>query len=188
MNAAASTELTTLWSVVERLTTARMPYFLTGSLALNFYGQVRATNDIDIVIQMAPAAAQRVYDLFQDRFYVSLEAIQEALQHGTMFNIIDNTTVFKVDLIIAQDNARTEQQFLRSRVITVGDHMVSVIAPEDLILAKLEWARDSGSTMQARDILNILRTLGDALDMPYLRQWADRQKVRERLEELYAQR
>ncbi len=179
-------ELTTLWTVVDRLTAARIPYLLTGSLALNFYGHVRATNDIDLVVQIAPTAAKRVYDLFKNDFYISLEAMQDAIQQRAMFNIIDNASIFKVDLIIARDDAVTEQQFQRRRCLTLGERQIYVIAPEDLILAKLDWSRDSQSQLQENDIKNILRSCAAELDATYLRQWADTLRVRERLEQLYA--
>jgi hypothetical protein len=44
-----------------------------------------------------------------------------------------------------------------------------IVSPEDLVLSKLEWARDSGSELQMRDVRHLLKA---TLDQGYLRQWA----------------
>jgi hypothetical protein len=45
-----------------------------------------------------------------------------------------------------------------------------IVSPEDLILAKLDWARDSYSEMQLRDVQNIISTLNN-LDWDYINKW-----------------
>ena len=53
---------------------------------------------------------------------------------------------------------------------------------EDTILAKLEWARDSESERQLRDVAAMIRVHGAALDVPYLRRWAGELGVKGALE------
>lgn len=53
---------------------------------------------------------------------------------------------------------------------------------EDTILAKLEWARDSESERQLRDVATMIRVHGAALDVPYLRRWAEELGVKATLE------
>ena len=45
-------------------------------------------------------------------------------------------------------------------------------SPEDVILAKLEWARDGGSQRQLEDAASVVRTQGDRLDRPYINRWS----------------
>lgn len=180
------TELPTLWKVIERLDRASIPYMLTGSLALNFYGHVRATNDIDMVIQVHPSDANRIYQLFAKDFYVAQVAIDEALNHEGMFNVIDNEHVFKVDLIVAKKDPFSQQQFARRRLISIGDRKISVITPEDLIIAKLEWSQESLSQLQENDIRNIIKASGKMLDRKYLDEWSEQRGVKRRLERIYA--
>lgn len=178
-------QLPTLWKVIERLERASIPYMLTGSLALNFYGHVRGTNDIDIVIQVHPTDTNRIYELFARDFYVASVAVHEALSCGGMFNVIDNEHIFKVDLIVAKRDSFAQQQFSRRRLILIGHRKIAVISPEDLIIAKLEWSQESLSQLQENDIRNIIKVSGDALDRRYLDEWARQRGVKLRLDKIY---
>lgn len=47
-----------------------------------------------------------------------------------------------------------------------------IASAEDTILAKLEWARLSGSDRQVRDASGMVRVQGDQLDVAYIAHWA----------------
>ena len=181
----SSTDFPTLWKVISRLDQTFIPYMLTGSMALNAYGHARATNDIDIIIQIGGQETQKIFSLFERDFYISREAVHEAMENEGMFNIIDNETVFKVDFIIAKKDDFSEQQFQRRKKMTIGSHSIYVISPEDLILSKLEWSRESFSEMQENDIKSILRVQEKTLDQKYLEDWAEKLGFKERLRKLY---
>jgi hypothetical protein len=53
-----------------------------------------------------------------------------------------------------------------------------VTSPEDLILSKLYWAKESLSETQLRDIQNLLKTVSD-LDMDYVKRWVKRLELEE---------
>lgn len=57
------------------------------------------------------------------------------------------------------------------RRASIGGHEFAIVAPEDLVLSKLEWAKDSRSELQLNDVRNLLRD-GPTLDMPYVMRWA----------------
>jgi hypothetical protein len=44
------------------------------------------------------------------------------------------------------------------------------ISPEDLIISKLLWAKDSLSEMQLKDVRNLIKTV-DKLDLKYIDNW-----------------
>jgi len=48
-----------------------------------------------------------------------------------------------------------------------------MVAPEDLILSKLDWAKDSRSQVQLDDVRNLLRSV-QGLDTDYLNRWVER--------------
>ncbi len=185
MKQSTSTDFPTLWKVIDRLDQASILYMLTGSMALNVYGHARATNDMDIVVQISDQNVQKLFRLFEKDFYMSQEAIKEAVANESLFNIIDNETVFKVDLIVAKKDSFSKQQFDRRREIKIGNRTIFVISPEDLILSKLEWSQESLSEIQENDIKNIMRVLDKGLDKKYLETWASARGFKERLKKIY---
>jgi len=62
---------------------------------------------------------------------------------------------------------------------------VRIVSPEDAVLAKLDWYRISPSHRQWADVLGVIQTQqqrGTALNLAYLRHWADHLRVRDLLE------
>ena len=54
---------------------------------------------------------------------------------------------------------------------------VWMLAPEDVILAKLLWYQSSESETQLRDCVSIWKVQRDTLDREYLQGWATRLKL-----------
>lgn len=181
-----SPELKTLKKVIERLEKGAIPYMLTGSMALNFYGHPRATNDFDIVIEIRRADEERLWDLFRQDFYISRDAVHEAIDREGQFNVIDHESVFKIDFIVRKTGNYADEQFRRRRVKELEGLKTLIISPEDLILAKLDWSKESLSEMQERDIKNLMRLLSKELDYSYMEKWAVVLDILERLRSLRA--
>ena len=68
MKQSTSTDFPTLWKVIDRLDQASILYMLTGSMALNVYGHARATNDMDIVVQISDQNVQKLFRLSEEFF------------------------------------------------------------------------------------------------------------------------
>src|SRR5918996_215155 len=76
-----------------------------------------------------------------------------------MFNLIQNEYVVKIDFIVRKDSPYRLREFARRKRVVVDDRNLYLVAPEDLILSKLEWARDSRSEMQLSDVRNLLKSV-----------------------------
>lgn len=163
--------LKVLLLVGSRLEQARIPYMLSGSTAMNFYARPRMTRDLDLVVELRAADVERLVRLFQEDFSIDEQEIREALAHQSLFNLIHYDTVVKVDCIIRKQAAYRQEEFKRKRALEVEGHRVWVVSPEDLILSKLHWARESLSELQLGDVRNLLEAL-PALDWVYLEHWA----------------
>ncbi len=168
-----SDELDVLLSVTARLQASGIFYMVTGSIAANFYATPRMTRDIDLVVELSDADIDRVVGLFQDTYYIDPDMVQQAIRNRSMFNMIHNALVVKVDCVVRKDTDYRREEFARRRTITLAGQSVAIVAPEDLILSKLDWARESRSQMQLDDVRNLLRSVQD-LDTVYLSHWADR--------------
>jgi hypothetical protein len=67
--------------------------------------------------------------------------------------------------------------------VDIDGQPVWLIAPEDLVLSKLVWSKDSRSELQLRDIRSII-ALQPGLDWAYMNRWAGRLTVASALSEL----
>lgn len=163
-------EIKVLKIVVKRLESARIPYMITGSIAANFYTTPRMTRDIDIVIEVEEKDAETLFSLFSSDFYVDKNSIRNAIHNKQIFNIIHREGIVKVDFIIRKDTNYRNLEFKNRRSIVFEGQKIFIASPEDLILSKLFWARESLSEMQIRDVNNLFKTIHN-LDRGYIEKW-----------------
>ena len=164
-------ELELLKNVAAKLETAGIEYMMTGSMAMALYSTPRMTRDIDIIIQVSPVDVDKILDLFRDDFYIEEESVRHAVLNRGMFNIIHNDSIIKVDLIVRKDEEYRIEEFSRKKKITIEGVSISVVAPEDLILSKLVWAKRSQSELQFRDVRQMMMTVKE-LNNKYLEKWS----------------
>jgi len=155
---------------------------LSGSVAMNFYGQPRMTRHIDIIISIKETQIRRFIDAFKEEFYIESEMVLKEVSGKGMFNVSLNDYIVKVDFILRKDTKYDINAFERRRLVNVGDFEICLISPEDLVPNKLLWAREGNSEIQKRDVKNILM-ITDDLDFNYLRDWSKRLSVDSLLEE-----
>lgn len=87
-----------------------------------------------------------------------------------MFNIIHNDSVFKIDFIIRKNDMYRNLEFERKQFVQLDNKLICIVAPEDLIISKLFWAKDSFSEMQLNDVRNLIASIKN-LDNDYIRKW-----------------
>src|ERR1700721_1428233 len=104
-------ELDIVLDVSKRLDAAGISYMLTGSMAMNYYAQPRMTRDIDLVVALRREDAERLVNLFSADYYVSREAVESSIAHESLFNLIHNESVIKVDCIIRKHNEYRVNEF-----------------------------------------------------------------------------
>jgi hypothetical protein len=176
----AMTEIDIVRDVSERFDRAHIPYMLTGSMAMNYYAQPRMTRDIDVVIAISSDDVDRVAALFRPDYYVSEQNIRESVAHQSIFNLIHEESVIKVDCIIRKRGEYRRTEFERRQRISIRDFTTFIVSKEDLIISKLSWAKDTGSEIQLGDARNLLRT---GYDATYLQDWTRELGLHNLLEE-----
>ncbi len=149
-------ELDILRDVSRRLEAAGIGYMLTGSVAMNYYAQPRMTRDIDMVVALEETDVETFVSLFERDYYLDSRSIKRAIAGRSMFNLIHNNSVIKVDFIVLKPDAYRQEEFARRHRIALTDFQTWIVSREDLILSKLHWAKDSRSELQLRDVRNLL--------------------------------
>jgi hypothetical protein len=159
--------------VIRALDAAGIPYMLVGSVASSYHGEPRMTRDLNIVIDPDPDQLRTLIARLQGSgLYTDAAASQDALAQRTQFNAIDPETGWKADLIIRQERAFSREEFARREEAQLPMGTVAIARAEDVILAKLEWARSGQSDRQLRDAEGIATISADRLDLDYLDRWA----------------
>jgi len=168
-------------------------YAVGGSFASSLHGIARATQDIDVVIDLHADQIQDFYKALAPQFYVDEGAILEAVRRGKSFNLIHFESGLKIDLFVASRHPLGFDQLAHRRLEATalfgGEPVeVSVISAEDILLAKLLWYQEGGnvSERQWNDLLNLVLVQGDRLDRHYLGAQAKRLGVSHLLVRLLA--
>ena len=72
------TEQELLVDCLRRLNRAEITYYLTGSMASNYWGIPRTTHDLDFVIQLPPSAVATLVAAFSPDYYLDETAVRAA--------------------------------------------------------------------------------------------------------------
>jgi hypothetical protein len=148
----------TLIDVSQRLRDLGIDYMVTGSFAMSFYVPARTTMDIDIVLEVGPTDSTRIERRFAGDYYISAASVTRAYERSSMFNIVSNSTLVKVDCIVKKQDPFEVEKFERRRRAKIGKNEFWVVSKEDLILSKLKWAAGSYSERQFEDIQRLLES------------------------------
>jgi len=154
--------------VIDLLNELRVPYMLVGALAANYYSVPRLTHDADILVEMKPEHAHLVAEGLQSAYYVDADSIREAIASHGGSNLIHLDTGFKIDLWILEETEFDRLRFSRRAPGRVFGRNVFLSTPEDLILTKLVWFRQSDSQKHYLDALGVYRAQKAVLNCDYL--------------------
>jgi len=173
-------EIDIVRDISQRFDEAGIAYMLTGSMAMNYYAQPRMTRDIDVVIAIAPDQVEEIMTLFRPSYYVSEVSVRESVVQQSIFNLIHEESLIKVDCIVRKTSEYRQTEFERRQRIAILDFTTFIVSKEDLIISKLLWAKDSHSEIQLGDVRNLLAT---GYDAAYLQRWTRELKLHKLLQE-----
>lgn len=168
--------------VVSRLGKLKIPYLLTGGLAVSFWGLPRTTHDIDIVIEAQRKDRDKIINVFKKDFYISEEAVDQAIEKRFTFNIVHYKSGLKIDFWLPKRNFFKTLEVKRARKKKIFGKEIYIISPEDLILEKLLWFKEGQSSRHLEDIKGILKI--SKINQNYLKDWAKKQSTFKVLKDL----
>jgi hypothetical protein len=165
--------------VVAVLEEVGIDYMITGSLASSLQGEPRSTHDIDVVVQISASQVAELIRAFPPpTFYISEDAVKQALQSAGMFNLLAGEEGDKVDFWLVTQEAFDQSRFSRKYVEEVFGLALKVSSPEDTILQKLKWVKlTGGSERSFLDAVRVYEVQHGVLDLEYINEWASRLQV-----------
>ena len=164
--------------ILEAFEAAGVDYLIGGAVAEWAWGEPRATQDLDFVIDLPIKAVNKLSKELEKRhMLVPAEIMLDTMMEDRAdipINAIHIYTGFKADLYLMREGDELRQSaFQRRRRVDYGPPIgkVYVHSPEDLILYKLIYLGISGQPKHSRDIASILYSRKEELDFTYIDEW-----------------
>ncbi|HEY9152163.1 MAG TPA: hypothetical protein VIN60_04700 [Anaerolineales bacterium] len=138
------------------------PYMIVGAFGGTIFGITRATNDVDIIVDLHGKDFEALSEKFPlPRYYADPEMIRNSVEMGIMFNIIDSQEGVKADLVPLKREPEYQHAFDRRIRETFTDENDKpfeawVAQPTDIIIGKLQAWNEGRSDKHPKDIFAIL--------------------------------
>jgi len=148
--------------VVQALDEVGAPYMIVGAYGGSVFGIIRATNDIDIMVDLQEKDCFALSEKFPlPRYYADPEMIKNSIEMGIMFNLIDTDEGTKADLVPLKREPDYQLAFNRRVRETFqgpsGESFEAWVAqPTDIIIGKLQAWHEGRSDKHPKDIYSIL--------------------------------
>ena len=173
--------------VIDAFESMEIPYHVGGSWASSIHGVPRQTLDIDLVADLSTTHLPQLVDRLEGQFYIEPDAVRDAIETHSSFNLIHLQSGFKVDVFTIGPSEFDRVEFERRQeqhILEDPPRLVFVKSPEDTVLRKLQWFRMGGgvSDRQWTDVVGVLKVQGERLDFEHLRNWAERLDISDLLE------
>jgi hypothetical protein len=169
---------------LRRLNRTGIDYYLTGSMASNYWGIPRSTHDLDFAVQLSTSLVTLIVREFSDHFYIEEQAVRAAFEQPYQFNAIDTRSALKIDFWLVRPDPFDQEMLRRREPIRLFGESAWIATAEDVILHKLIWNRISPSDRQLGDAAGIVAVQAESLDRNYLTKWAANLSVTDELNRL----
>src|SRR5574339_153663 len=167
--------------MIEALNAAGVEYLIGGAIAEWAWGEPRATQDLDLVVNIPIKSINKLSKELEKRdMLIPAEIILDNVLEDRAdipINAIHMHSGLKADLYPVREGDELRQSaFQRREQVDFGPPIgrVYIHSPEDLILYKLLYFGLRQQSKHSRDIAAILRTKKDQLDFAYIEEWATR--------------
>lgn len=148
------------------LTAQGIPYAIIGGIAVQVWGEPRATRDVDLTIAVPPERADAAIDTLLGRFAPRIpDAAAFARKNRVLLVSASNGVPADVSLGLP---GYEEEVISRSVLVDIAPGQeVRVCSPEDLVIHKAV----AGRIQDQLDLEMLLLRRKDRLDLAYIRRW-----------------
>lgn len=167
--------------VIEALEASKIEYLIGGAIAEWAWGEPRATQDLDLVVNIPIKAINKLSKELKKRdMLIPAEVILDSILEDRAdipINAIHMHSGLKADLYPVREGDELRQSaFQRREQVDYGPPIgkVYIHSPEDLIIYKLMYFGLSQQSKHSRDIAAILKSKKNELDLDYIDGWVTR--------------
>jgi hypothetical protein len=176
----------------DTLETLAVRYLVGGSLASSLHGIPRATQDVDLVAELAHGHVAKLVELLERDFYIDADMIHDAIDRESSFNVIEQKTVMKIDVFVMRRDELSVLEMDRREayeVSTTPSRSLYLCTAEDVILQKLDWYENGNriSDRQWRDVLGVMKVRNKDLDIGYIKKWAAKLGLEELIDRAFSE-
>jgi hypothetical protein len=118
-------------------------------------------------------------------FYMDKDDFIQAIEEKRMANVIDVKCGDKIDFWVLSGHPFNIESFNRKVQEDFMGIKVNFPTPEDVILLKLKWSKESGgSKKQIQDARGVYEVYRDKLDVKYIEKWVEELGISDLWEEI----
>ena len=167
--------------MIDALQASDVEYLIGGAIAEWAWGEPRATQDLDLVVNIPIKSINKLSKELEKRdMLVPAEIIMDTVVEDRAdipINAIHMHSGLKADLYPVRDGDELRQSAFQRRIqVDYGPPIgkVYIHSPEDLILYKLIYFGLSQQSKHSRDIAAVLKSKKSELDLEYIERWVTR--------------
>ena len=156
-----------------------IPYYITVGVAASVYGAPRTTRDLDLVIELNRDNIAQLVEALETAGFYCLPGAVEDIQNGRgrVLSVTHMTLVLNADIVLNADAEFDRSKMARRRLEALDEAGIEqfwIASPEDIILAKLLWRKQSRSQKQWTDVLGVMKVQSEILERGYLTEWVEK--------------
>lgn len=177
--------------VIEIIESLGLRYAVGGSIASSVRSVERATQDMDVIVELPETRVTELIAAFSPEFYIAEPAVREAVTRHRSFNVIHLRHGIKADIFVAGGHPLDEPQLAHATRETIdpGSGATALVcSAEDIVLVKLDWYRRGrmASDRQWEDVKNVLK-MNVRMELEYLRSTAKSAGLSDLLDKVLAE-
>ncbi|MEW6356766.1 MAG: DUF6036 family nucleotidyltransferase [Planctomycetota bacterium] len=151
-----------------------VPHMVVGSLASNYHGVPRSTQDADLVAQLGDTSIRDVARCLGEHFRLQPQMAFETVTATTryVFELLD--APFSIEIFSLSDDSYDRTRFGRRQPATIEGRQTFVLTAEDVIITKLRWAGQGDRRKDEEDVRNVIAVQHKRIDWGYVVEWCER--------------
>ena len=150
--------------LIQALNELELEYVIVGGMAVNCWGNIRTTKDIDVIIDLKEKDIENFVKKIKKRgFIIRVEDIKKAVDEKSHFTVFDREYIYHID-IKGVYGERERKSLEEKKEIKIDDLKIFVASPEDVIANKLLF----GSEQDIKDAESIFIRQKGKLNIAYL--------------------